>query len=338
MTADRTTPADAPEVEAAPAGDPVAPDGRAPALSIVIPLHDEEENVAALHAEIREAIDPLGQTFEVIFIDDGSRDGSPAALRAIRRDDPRVRVIRLRRNFGKSAALAAGFEAARGETFVTLDADLQDDPAEIPRLLARLREGYDLVCGWRRKRRDPAGKVIASRAYNLLVRGLTGVDLHDVNCGLKVFRREVAGELSHHGDWHRFIPLLARWRGFRVVEAPVRHRPRRAGRTKYGAERGPRGILDLFTLLFLTRYHGRPSHFFGRMGLILSLGGAVILGLIAYQRLAFGTISFQYPLLILGVVMLLVGIQLICTGLVAALIAHSVRRGGRDWSIEETSG
>jgi glycosyltransferase involved in cell wall biosynthesis len=304
-------------------------------LSLVIPVLDEEESLVDLHREILEAV---SSSFEILFVDDGSTDGSPEILESLRSEDPRVRVIRLRRNFGKAAALAAGFEAARGRYLVTLDADGQDDPKEIPSLREHLEGECDLVCGWRRKRRDPPGKILASRLYNLLVRAVTGLEYHDINCGLKGLRREVSRELSLYGEWHRFIPLLARWRGFRVTEVPVHHRPRKGGRTKYGPERAPRGILDLFTLLFLTRFGGRPSHFFGRMGLILSGGGGIILSLILYQRLVYGTISFQYPLLILGVVMVVIGIQLICTGLLAELIAYSFRRGGRDWAGEEITG
>lgn len=305
-------------------------------ITLVIPLFNEQESLGELHQAIVRAMDRLGTPFEIIFVDDGSTDRSSAILKAIRAEDPRVRIVRLRRNFGKAAALSAGFGAARGRYIVTLDADLQDDPAEIPSLIARLQEGYDLACGWRKKRQDPLRKVIASRLYNRLVSVLTGVRLRDINCGLKAFRIEVARELSLHGDWHRFIPLLARWSGFRVLEVPVTHHPRRSGRSKYGAERGPRGILDLFTLLFLNRFRGRPSHFFWRLGLILCGGGGVILLLLAFQRLAFGTISFQYPLLILGFVMLVVGVQIIATGLLAEMIGHSFRRGGRDYSIEET--
>ena len=314
-----------------------APDGRAVALevSVVIPLYNEEESLGPLHSGIIEAMDRLGGSYEIIFVDDGSTDRSFEILQAIRAEDERVRLLRLRRNFGKAAALSAGFEAARGRHIVTLDADLQDDPAEIPGLIARLKEGTDLVCGWRKKRRDPPGKVLASRLYNLLVSALTRVRVRDINCGLKAFKNEVAREVDLHGEWHRFIPLLARWRGFRVVEVPVAHRPRLSGRTKYGPERGPRGILDLFTLLFIIRFHARPSHFFWRPGLIIVGGGAVILSMILYQRLAYGTISFQYPLLILGVLMIVVGIQLIGTGLLAELISYSYRRGARDFSIEE---
>ena len=309
---------------------------RAIDLSLVIPLFNEEESLGELHRAIGETMARHGARYEILFIDDGSTDRSFDILKAIRSEDPNVRLLKLRRNFGKSAALSAGFAAARGKYIVTLDADLQDVPDEIPGLIARLEEGYDLACGWRRKRMDPPGKVLSSRLYNAFVSVLTGTRVRDINCGLKGFRRVVAKELSLYGEWHRFIPLLARWKGFRVLEVPVVHRPRRTGHSKYGPERAPRGVLDLFTLLFLTRFHGRPAHFFGRLGLILCGGGGVILSMILYARLAYGTILYQYPLLILSSMMVVVGIQLIGTGLLAELIAYSFRREGGDYAVEET--
>ncbi|HMP06847.1 MAG TPA: glycosyltransferase family 2 protein, partial [Lacipirellulaceae bacterium] len=222
-------------------------------ISVVIPLFDEAETLDQLHRELVELGVLRGYELQIIMVDDGSTDGSWQAVQRLSEQDPRVLGIRVRRNFGKAAALSAGFDAAAGDVVVTLDADLQDSPAEIPKLLARLDEGLDVVSGWKVQRRDPWHKRWPSKAFNWLVGWLTGVALHDHNCGLKAFRRDVLHEIRLYGELHRFIPVLAAARGFSVGETPVDHRPRRFGRSKYGVSRIPKGLLDLLTVQFITR-------------------------------------------------------------------------------------
>ena len=243
--------------------------------SIVIPLFNEGESLRTLHAELdRVFADGARGPVEFIFVDDGSRDDSWAVVQELAEGDPRVRGIRFRRNFGKAAALTAGFEAARGEIVFTLDADLQDDPAEIPRFLERLDQGLDVVSGWKRTRHDPWHKVGPSRVFNWMVSTLTGCELHDHNCGFKVYRREVLDEVGIYGELHRFVPVLAHARGFRVGEIVVNHRARRFGPSKYGVTRLIKGLLDLLTVRFLTRFSQRPLHVLGALGLaLLVLGG-----------------------------------------------------------------
>jgi glycosyltransferase involved in cell wall biosynthesis len=228
-------------------------------ISVVVPVHDEERSVALLHDEIAAALDPLGRPWEVVFVDDGSTDGTFAALTRLHAAHDRVRVVRLRRNFGKAAALQAGFEEAEGDVVVTIDGDLQDDPAEIPQLLAKLEEGFDLVSGWKAKRRDPLTRRLPSRVFNWASGAVSGLRLHDLNCGLKAYRAEVLDGLRIYGELHRFIPVLAHYRGFRVAELPVNHRPRSFGRSRYGLERYARGLLDLLTVTFMGRYRHRPA-------------------------------------------------------------------------------
>jgi glycosyltransferase involved in cell wall biosynthesis len=238
-----------------------------PALSLVVPVYNERESLAELHAQIAAATGEL--SIEIIFVDDGSRDGSWEVIRELAAADPRVRGLRFRRNFGKAAALQAGFDAARGSRLITLDADLQDDPAEIPNFLKQLDHGYDLVSGWKKVRHDPWHKVVASRVFNGLVSGLTGVKLHDHNCGMKAFTAAVVRELHLYGDMHRFIPVLAAAKGFRVGELVIHHRPRQFGRSKYGVRRFLRGFLDLLTVSYLTTYGRRPMHLFGGLALLV---------------------------------------------------------------------
>ncbi|HET7034543.1 MAG TPA: glycosyltransferase family 2 protein [Thermomicrobiaceae bacterium] len=299
-------------------------------LSLVVPVHDEVDSLPALYTELVETITPLGLDWELIFVDDGSRDGSVRVLRDLYEVDPRVQLIELRRNFGKSAALAAGFAAARGEAVVTLDSDLQDVPAEIPRLLAELEAGADLVSGWKFPRHDPLGKRLPSSFFNLVVRLTTGVGLHDFNCGLKAYRAEVLEEVQVYGELHRYIPVLAHFRGFRVAEVKVSHRPRRYGRSKFGRGRFARGFFDLLTVLFLTQFTRRPLHFFGWFGL-----GALLIGFLINAYLAtewfLGQPIGHRPLLTLGVLLMIVGAQFMLFGLLAEMVAST--RGGRDYSV-----
>ncbi|HKH30265.1 MAG TPA: glycosyltransferase family 2 protein [Gaiellaceae bacterium] len=299
-----------------------------PTISVVAPAFDEERSVALLFEELEAALDPLDTPWEVVFIDDGSTDGTFAALTRLHDANENVRVVRLRRNFGKSAALAAGFEQARGDVVVTIDADLQDDPAEIPRLLAKLDEGFDLVSGWKSRRRDPWTRRVLSRVFNRLASAVSGLTLHDVNCGLKAYRAEVVHDLRIYGELHRFLPVLAHERGYRVAELPVNHRPRNHGRSRYGLERYLRGFLDLLTVSLVGRYRHRPLHLFGGIGLILGLLGTVVLAYLTVLKIAGEAIGHR-PLLILGVLLVVVGLQLFSLGLLGEMIRslHEERAG-----------
>ena len=299
-------------------------------ISVVVPVHDEERSVALLFEELAAALDPLERPWEVVFVDDGSADGTFGALTRLHAGHDEVRVVRLRRNFGKAAALQAGFEEAQGDILVTIDGDLQDDPAEIPRLLAKLEEGFDLVSGWKAKRRDPLSRRIPSRIFNRVTGRLSGLRLHDLNCGLKAYRVEVLRGLRIYGELHRFIPVLAHYRGFRVAELPVNHRPREHGRSRYGVERYVRGFLDLLTVTFMGRYRHRPLHLFGGVGLLLGAAGTAVLVYLTIVKLTGEAIGHR-PLLTLGVLLVVVGVQLVSLGLVSELVAshHEERSGSR---------
>ena len=303
-------------------------------ISVVVPVFDEVESLPALHRELTDALERLGRSYELLLVDDGSRDGSFETLEKLHGSDDRVRVIQLRRNFGKAAALSVGFRAACGDVIVTLDADLQDDPAELPRLIQRLEDGYDLVSGWKRDRQDPASKTLPSRLFNRVTAWLTGVPLRDFNSGFKAYRSAVVEELHLYGELHRFIPALAAWRGFRVDEVPVHHRPRQFGRSKYGSARFWRGSLDLLTVLFLTRYTRRPLHLFGGMGLAAWAGGGVVnLYLVGLWLMGVRPIGNR-PLLAFGILSMLVGLQFFCLGLLSELIlSYQAARGPDDVSV-----
>ena len=297
-------------------------------ISVVIPVHNEERSVALLLDEIDSALEPLGRPWEAVFVDDGSDDGTFAALTRLHAAADNVRVVRLRRNFGKAAALQAGFEEAQGDVVVTIDGDLQDDPAEIPRLLTKLDEGFDLVSGWKTRRRDPWSRRIPSRIFNVVTGRLSGLRLHDLNCGLKAYRAEALSGIRIYGELHRFIPVLAHYRGFRVAELPVNHRPREHGRSRYGMERYLRGFLDLLTVTFMGRYRHRPLHLFGGLGLVLGGVGSLVLVYLAVLKLGGHAIGHR-PLLTLGVLLVVVGMQLLSLGLLSELItSHHEERSG----------
>ena len=300
-------------------------------ISVVVPVHDEERSVALLYDELRSALEPLHEPWEVIFVDDGSTDETFSALTRLHNSEQNVRVVRLRRNFGKATALVAGFDQARGETVVTIDGDLQDDPAEIPRLLAKLDEGFDLVTGWKTHRRDPVSRRLLSRIFNRVTSAFSGVRLHDMNCGLKAYRKEVVHGLRLYGELHRFIPVLAHYRGFRIAELPVNHRPREHGRSRYGVERYLRGFLDLLTVSFIGRYGHRPLHLFGGLGLLLgAIGSAILIYLTVVKAL--GHAIGQRPLLLLGVLLVVIGMQFFSLGLISEMITshHEERVQERD--------
>jgi glycosyltransferase involved in cell wall biosynthesis len=301
------------------------------ALSIVVPVYNERATLETLVGECRDVLDPLGIGWELIFVDDGSTDGSFRTIGELRAADPRIRGIRLRANLGKSAALAVGFRAARGARLVTMDGDLQDDPREIPRLLAALDAGADLVSGWKASRQDPPSRVLASRLFNALSRLVSKIELHDVNCGLKAYRREVVAEVPLYGELHRFIPLLAHWRGFAISEIAVSHRPRAVGRSRYGWSRALRGVMDLITVLCITRYNRRPAHFFSLPGAALMIVGGLICVYIAYLRLAYGHIMHRHPLLMFAILLVVVGVQLFTTGLLGEMMVDASRRIDEDF-------
>ena len=300
-------------------------------ISVVVPVCNEERSVALLLDELDSALQPLGTPWEAIFVDDGSTDGTYAALTRLHAACDDVTVVRLRRNFGKAAALAAGFAQARGDVIVTIDGDLQDDPAEIPRLLVKLEEGFDLVSGWKTHRRDPLRRRILSRLFNAVTRWISGVRLHDMNCGLKAYRAEVVRGLRLYGELHRFIPVLAHHRGYRIAELPVNHRQREHGRSRYGLERYLRGFLDLLTVSFIGRYRHRPLHLFGGVGLTLSAAGIGILLYLTVVKFLGHSIG-QRPLLILGVLLVVVGLQVFSLGLITELITshHEERASERE--------
>ena len=296
-----------------------------PRISVVVPAYNEAESLPELHRELVAVLGSLGHPWEIVYVDDGSRDGSDELLASLAAGDPRVRGAVLRRNFGKAAALATGFRLARGEWVVTLDADLQDDPAELPRLLDALGQGNDLVSGWKQDRQDPVTKTLPSLLFNAVTSMVAGIKLHDFNCGFKVYRREVTEALDVYGEFHRFIPALAHWRGFRVAEVPVRHRARRFGRSKYGAARFINGFLDLLAAAFISTSALKPLHVFGRIELGFLLLGTGI-GIWFVVQWAGGEPMRVRPLMLLGVGMVLLGIQFVLMGLLGEMIAHQGAR------------
>lgn len=296
-----------------------------PAISFIIPFMNEEATLAELFARIGAAVRPClkaGETFEVVFVDDGSTDASVAAVEALTRAHPEATLVQLRGNFGKSAALAAGFDHARGEVVFTLDADLQDDPKEIPRFLAALEGGLDVVSGYKQTRHDPWHKVFPSRIFNWMVRRLTGVPLRDINCGFKCYRIDVIRNVKLYGELHRFVPALAIWSRFKVGEIVVEHHPRMHGVSKFGAGRFYRGLMDLLTVYFLLKYDRKPLHFFGKVGGLCTLAGMAVCGYLTVLW-ALGERIGQRPLLSLGVLLIVIGVQTLATGLIAELLVHT---------------
>ncbi|MBN1542346.1 glycosyltransferase family 2 protein [candidate division KSB1 bacterium] len=289
-------------------------------LSVVIPLYNEKESLPELHRQLTQQLQHDGWRYELIFIDDGSTDESAEIIADLCRTDPRCKLIQFRRNYGKSAALAAGFQVVSGKTVVTLDADLQDDPAEIRGLITKLDEGYDMVSGWKKNRQDPFIKRHSSKIYNFFTSLFSGIRLHDFNCGLKAYRLEVIRSLAVYGEMHRYLPVIAHRNGFRVTELPVVHHARKFGRSKFGSARFFRGAFDLLTITFLTRYKKRPLHLFGSLGLLSFLGGSTILLILAYQRLFHNQFLSNRPLLILGVLLIIIGIQFFSIGLLGEML------------------
>lgn len=307
-------------------------------ISVLVPVLNEEGTVAELSTQVAAVLDGLGKNFEIIFVDDGSTDRTCDRIREANRSDPRVRLVRLRRNFGKAAALCAGVDASRGEILITMDGDLQDDPTEIPRFLEMLdAEDLDLVSGWKRERHDPISKRYPSRLFNWVTRKMASVDLHDFNCGFKVYRREVLDQIALYGELHRFIPVLASRKGYRVGELVVRHHPRKHGVSKYGWDRFYKGFLDLITVLFITKYTRRPLHLFGAIGLFSVLGGFTINFYLFVLWLRSESLSNR-PLLLLGILMMMIGIQVLTTGLIGEMITYKNFDRSDSYSIKEKVG
>ena len=292
-------------------------------LSVVIPLYNEEESLHELYTQLSETLSRSNSRYELLFVDDGSTDDSFRNLRDLKRRDQRIKIIRLRRNYGKSAALSAGFEHARGAIVITMDADLQDDPSEIPALVQKVQGGYDLISGWKKVRYDPLSKTIPSRFFNFVTSRLTGIKLHDFNCGLKAYRNEVVKSVRVYGELHRYVPVLAKWEGFIIGEMVVKHRARKYGKTKFGVGRFWKGFLDLLTVLFTTRYFGRPLHLFGFWGLVALLAGVGIDAWLAGEWFMGETALGNRPLFLGGILLIIVGIQMISIGLLGEMITKA---------------
>ena len=314
-----------------------------PDLSIIVPVFNEEGSLEELHRQITSVETETNQAFEIIFVDDGSKDNSWNVLKKIATANNNVKCIRFRRNFGKAAALRAGAAETTSPLVITIDGDLQDDPAEIPRFIEALGEDYDLISGWKKNRNDPLGKTLPSKVFNWLIGLMTGVKLHDHNCGFKLYRREIFDEVKLYGEMHRFVPVLATAKGFRVKEIPVNHRAREHGVSKYGLERLPKGFLDLLTVSFLTGYNQRPQHVIGALGLLSCFAGSlgiIYLTIYWFLRVSFEAYStwpplHERPLLIFSLGALLLGTQLLCMGFLAELIVNRNQESNEPYTIRE---
>ncbi len=294
-------------------------------ISIVIPLLNEEESIRPLYNEIKKSLKNINCDHELIFVDDGSTDKSLSVLKDLAKIDNRVHYFSFKTNYGKSAALQVGFKHITGDAVITMDADLQDDPSEIPNLLKKLDEGFDLVSGWKKKRYDPFIKKYSSRFFNFVTRIFSKVKIHDFNCGLKAYRRAVVQNINVYGELHRYIPVLASWKGFSVSEIIVKHNPRRYGKTKFGLSRFFKGFIDLITVLFTTRYIKRPMHLFGFVGLITAFAGVVISLWLTYEKLFYNIGINNRPIFFLGILLIIVGVQFFAIGLIGELIVHNTQ-------------
>ncbi|MFO7525283.1 MAG: glycosyltransferase [Ignavibacteriaceae bacterium] len=293
-------------------------------ISLIIPLLNEQESVTPLTNEIRKAIKPLETAYEVIFIDDGSTDKSLEVVKEICRTDRRFKYISFQKNYGKSAALQIGFQNVTGDVVITMDSDLQDDPNEIPNLLSKLSEGFDLCSGWKKVRHDPFIKKYSSRFFNFVTKVFSGIKIHDFNCGLKAYRKEVVDNINVYGELHRYIPVLAKWQGYTITEVPVKHHPRRYGQTKFGISRFFKGFIDLITVVFLTRYIKRPMHFFGFLGALSFLFGLIVNGYLTYLWFS-GIPLSNRPMLFLGMLLIIVGVQFFSVGFLGEILVHQIR-------------
>ena len=309
-------------------------------ISIVIPLLNEEGNLKLLHQKLTAALTPLNQPYEIIFINDGSTDNSAQVLESLFELDPAVRIIHFHQNFGKMAALVAGFRHSRGDVIITMDADLQDDPAEIPKMVDKLHQGYDLVAAWRHDRQDPIDKTWPSKIFNGVVSAFSGLDLHDFNCGFKVYRRAVTEQIPLYSDFHRFVPVLAAGKGFRITEEKVQHHPRHSGVSKYGAGRAIRGFLDFITVLFLTTYLKHPLRLFGTIGIFMFGVGTLIEMYLAGLWFLRAAAGFDIapigtrPIFIVGILAMILGIQLFSTGLLGEMLRYFTFRPEQEYTIK----
>ena len=289
-------------------------------VSVVIPVFDEEKNVEELHKVLSGVLKKNKLKYEILFIDDGSRDKTYSVLKKLRKKDKCVKLIKFRANFGKAYALQVGFKRVKGEYVFTMDGDLQDDPKEIPNFLKKMKEGYDLVSGWKFRRHDPMGKTLPSKLFNWLTSYMTGVNIHDSNCGFKCYRQEVVKNIEIYGELHRNIPALAKWKGYKIGEIKVQHHPRKHGVSKYGIERLLKGFLDLMTVKYLMTYNNRPLHFFGVIGLVAASVGT-ILGFYLYWLWSFGEpMSHHMPMMLLSVLLIVLGVQVTSIGLIGEMI------------------
>jgi glycosyltransferase involved in cell wall biosynthesis len=307
-----------------------------PLISVVIPTYNEQDSLHELSDRLEHVLKKEAKgNYEVIFIDDGSDDNTYSVIKEINKKNNRFKSIRFRRNYGKSAALSVGFKRAKGAVIITMDADLQDDPDEIPNLMAKIKDGYDLVSGWKKKRNDPINKTLPSKFFNFVTSKASGIKLHDFNCGLKAYRSETAKSLDIYGEMHRYLPVLAHWNGFRITEIPVLHHPRKHGVTKFGASRYVKGFLDLLTLLFTSRYLKRPLHFFGTLGTLLGLLGFGIDAWLTIEWLMGDTFLSNRPAALLGIGLIIVGVQLVSLGLLGEMIVKNFKRD-EEYQIKET--
>jgi len=291
-------------------------------ISIVIPLYNEDESLTELYKKLVTLLNNEDLSYEIIFIDDGSTDDSLKILKDLHSTDKNIKIYSFQKNYGKSAALSQGFKISSGDIVITMDADLQDDPNEIPKLIKMINSGHDLISGWKKKRNDPLSKTVPSKLFNFTTAMLTGIKIHDFNCGLKAYRKKVIKEIPVYGELHRYLPVLAHWRGYKVGELIVKHHERKFGKTKFGARRFLSGFFDLFTVLFLTRYRQKPLHLFGFFGLLSFIAGfgiSVYLTILWFQGYGIG----QRPLLFLGVLLIIVGMQSFSIGLIGEMITNS---------------
>jgi glycosyltransferase involved in cell wall biosynthesis len=303
-------------------------------VSVLVPLFNEEESLKPLVAEIKNSLKRISIDYEIFFVDDGSTDESLNIIKELAKTDPKIKFISFRRNYGKSAALQVGFKAITGDAVITMDADLQDDPAEILPLLAKLDEGYDLVSGWKKVRHDPFIKKHSSKFFNYMTRLMSGIKIHDFNCGLKGYRRETVNSVELYGELHRYIPVLAGWKGFKVTEIVVRHHPRKYGVTKFGISRFFKGFIDLISVTFTLRYISRPMHLFGFMGATAFFIGFLISAYLSYDWIFNNAPLSNRPLLALGMLLIVVGVQFFSVGLLGEFMAHN-NHDDDEYSIKE---